>query len=96
MGFFSRFYKAHRVLDSESYRDTIKSVEKIAVASYGLLADKPDEEKAQILERVNGLSEKLTDVIGDEKPLVAALTLLTALRVQHHLIEQSLEKNSGS
>jgi len=81
VGLLSKFTKAYRVLDSETYRETIKSVEKIASASYGLLADKPDEEKARILERVNNLSEKLNDAVGHETPLIVALTLLTAVRV---------------
>lgn len=89
MGIFSKFAKAYRVYDSSTYKETMRSVEKVAGASFRLFADKSADEQTQILVRVTELSEKLHDAIDDEIPLVIALTLLNAIRaheqtVQHH------------
>jgi hypothetical protein len=92
VGIFRKFAKAYRVLDSETYKETMRSAEGIARASYGMLADKSTAEQAQILERVTSLSEKVNDAVDQETPLVVALTLLTAIRFHHQAIQQQVDK----
>jgi hypothetical protein len=92
VGFFRKFSRAYRVLDSETYKDTIRSAETLASASLRLLADKSAEEQTKITERVNNLSEKLYDAIDHEIPLVVSLTLLTAIRVHHQIVEKHIGK----
>jgi hypothetical protein len=87
MNIFSKFTKAYRVYSSETYRETMASLEKTAGASYRLLASKSDGERAKLLERTSELSKKLHDAIDHEAPLVVALTLLVALRT----LEQTLQ-----
>jgi hypothetical protein len=87
VGIFSKFAKAYRVYDSQPYRETMRSVEKVASSSLKILADKSAKEKAQILERVTELSEKLQNAIADEIPLVVSLTLLSAIRVHEQTIQ---------
>jgi hypothetical protein len=84
---FRKFAKADRVYDSQPYRETMRSVEKVASSALKILNDKSAEEKAKILERVTELSEKLQDAIDHEIPLVVSLTLLSAIRVHEQAIQ---------
>jgi hypothetical protein len=70
VGIFSKFAKAYRVYDSNAYREAVSSVEKVASASLSSLFTKSEEEKAEILERVTKLGEKLNDAVSPETPLV--------------------------
>lgn len=82
-----RLYSAaYRVHQSETYRETMHSVEKLADASFRLFAEKPKEEQVRILTRIVGLSERVNEALGKEAPLVVALTLLTAIRVHEQLV----------
>lgn len=92
VGLFDKVSKAYRVYNSSTYKETMRSVEKIAGASFRLLADKSREEQTQIFVRMTELSEKLRDAIDHEAPLVVSLTLLTAIRVH----EQALQKQTDS
>ena len=87
MGIFSKFAKAYRMYDSQAYRETMRGIEKIVGSALKILADKSAEEKAQILERVNELNEKLQNAIADEIPLVVSLSLLSAIRVHERTIQ---------
>jgi hypothetical protein len=93
VGFFRKLSRAYRVVDSQTYKDTIRSTETLTSASLRLLADKTAEEQTQITEPVNNLSEKLHDAIDHEIPLVVALTLLTAIRVHHQIVEKHIGKD---
>ena len=86
MGIFSKFAKAYRVYKSETYRETTKSVERLAGASLRLFAEKSAQDKAQILERVTELSGRLHNAIGAEIPVVVALALLTTIRTYDTLL----------
>ena len=93
MNIFSKFKKTYRILDSETYRETISSTERLASASYRLFANKTPEEQSQILERVTELSSKLHDAIDHETPLIVALTLLTAVRAHDQLLQEHVENS---
>jgi hypothetical protein len=96
VGIFSRFSKAYRVCDSTTYRETIASAEKIAAASYGLLAGKPADEQKKILERVNSLSEKPHDAVDDETPLIVALTLLMTIHEHGQMMQKHVDRARAS
>jgi hypothetical protein len=80
-----RSYVAHRVSDSKTYAETVHCVEKLAAASFRLFAEKPKEEQTNILAQVAQLSENLNKDLGDQPPLIVALTLLTLLRAHEQL-----------
>jgi hypothetical protein len=88
VGIFSKFAKAYRVYDSNAYRETVSSVEKVASVSLSSLYSKSEEEKAEILGRVTKLGEKLSDAVSQEMPLVIALALLIAIRTHHLAIQE--------
>jgi phenylpyruvate tautomerase PptA (4-oxalocrotonate tautomerase family) len=92
MGIFDKFVRAYRVHDTQTYRETIACVEKVASVSLGSLAGKSEEEKTQLIRRITDLSEKLHNAIDSETPLVIALTLLTAIRVH----EQTMYRVASS
>lgn len=79
-------YVTHRVHQSETYRETMHSVEKLADASFRLFAEKSKDEQAEILARMDELSKKINETINKESPLVVALALLTAIRVHEQLV----------
>ena len=91
MGFFKKVGKTMRVLESEAYKDTIKSTERLAQSTYSLLAEKSPEEAGLIGSRATELSVKIQEIVGEEKPLVAALAILTALRVLDRHVQQQVE-----
>jgi len=90
MGFFKKVGKTMRILESETYKDTIKSTERLAQSSYCLLAEKSPEEVDLIGSRATELSVKIQEIVGWEKPLVAALAILTALRVLDQHVQQQV------
>jgi hypothetical protein len=59
MGIFEKFVRAYRVHDTQTYRETIACVEKVASVSLGSLAGKSEEEKTQLIRRITDLSGKL-------------------------------------
>ena len=75
-----------RVHNSEMYRETVHSVEKLADASFRLFVEKPRHEQTEIPARMDELSKKINDTIEKESPLVVALALLTAIRVHEQLV----------
>jgi hypothetical protein len=90
MGFFKRIGKTMRVLKSETYKETIKSTERLAEGTYSLLAEKSPEEVGLIGNRATELSVKIQEIVGEEKPLVAALAVLTTLRVLDRHVQQQV------
>lgn len=76
----------HRVHQSETYGETVHSVEKLADLSFRLFAGKPKHEQAEILARMDEPSKKTNENIDKESPLVLALALLTAIRVHQQLV----------
>jgi hypothetical protein len=91
MGFFKKVGKTMRILESETYKETIKSTERLAESTYSLLAEKSPEEVGLIGNRATELSVKIQEIVGEEKPLVAALAILTALRVLDRHVQQQVE-----
>ena len=82
-------YVTLRVHQSETYRETIHSVEKLAAASFRLFAEKSKHEQAEILARTDELSKGINEAIEKESPLVVALALLTAIRVHEQLVDRN-------
>ncbi len=80
MGIFSKFGKAYQDTGSQTYKDTVSSVEYLARTSSRMLAEEPAGEQTKILERVTRLLGKLHDALDHEVPLVVTLTILTALQ----------------
>lgn len=91
MGFFKKIGTTMRVLESETYKETIKSAERVAQGSYRLLAEKSADEAGLIGSRATELSLKIQEIVGEEKPLVAALAILIALRVLDQHVQQQVE-----
>lgn len=84
-------YVTHRVHQSETYGETVHSVEKLADASFRLFAEKPKHEQAEILARMDELSKKINEIIDKESPLVVALALLTAIPVHEQLVKRDIQ-----
>ena len=80
------YFAAHRVHHSETYREIMHSVEKLADASFRLFAEKSKDEQTEILARMDELAKKINEAVENEPSLVVALTLLTALRVHEQLV----------
>lgn len=96
MGFFKNVGKTMRILQSEPYKETIKSTERLAEGTFALLAGKSPEEATLIGNRATELSIKIQEIVGDEKPLVAALAILTTLRVLDRHVQQQVEDFKAS
>jgi hypothetical protein len=64
----------------------------LASASLLLLDGKPEEEKREILAKAQALTERLSDAIAKEAPMVGALAVLTAARVHERLIQEQAAK----
>jgi hypothetical protein len=96
MSFFKEFGKWRRVFDSETYKETIKSAERITQYAYRVLADKSPEEAAAIGDRVAELSLKMQETVGEEKPFIAALALLTTMRVLDLHVQKQVENLKGT
>jgi hypothetical protein len=94
MSILDKFVKAYRVHNTQTYRETISCVEKVANFSLGSLAGKSEEEKTQLIRRITDLSEKLHDAIDFETPLVIALTLLTAIRVHEQTMHRAAKSTT--
>jgi hypothetical protein len=95
MSILDKFVKAYRVHNTQTYRETISCVEKVANFSLGSLAGKSEEEKTQLIRRITDLSEKLHDAIDSETPLVIALTLLTAIRVHEQTMHRAAKSTAS-
>ena len=91
MGFFKEVGKNMRIFQSDTYKETIKSTERVAQGTYRVLAEKPAEEVDLIGSRATELSLKIQEIVGEEKPLVAALAVLTTLRVLDRHVQQQVE-----
>jgi hypothetical protein len=91
MGFFKEVGKNMRIFQSDTYKETIKSTERVAQGTYRLLAEKSPEEAGLIGSRATELSVKIQEIVGEEKLLVAGLALLTALRVLDQHVQQQAE-----
>jgi len=81
-----------RVHSSEAYKDTVRAVEHLAATSLALLDGKAENERHLILDKAQGLTDKVFDAVETEAPLVVALALMTALRAHEHLIQQQAKR----
>ncbi|PYT98180.1 MAG: hypothetical protein DMG38_16620 [Acidobacteria bacterium] len=91
-----RYYAAQRVSHSETCAEILRSADRLASASFRLFAEKSKSEQAAILARVTQLSEDLNKTLGNQPPLVVALTLLTAIRVHEQLCNRAKVATAGS
>jgi hypothetical protein len=87
---FGGYFRAY---SSEAYKDTMRAVEHLVSASLLLLDRKPAEERREILAKAQALTEKLSDAIANESPMVGALALLTAVRVHERLIQEQANRH---
>ncbi len=81
---FSDYFRA---FSSEALNDTMRATEQLASTSLLLLNRKPDEERKAILARAQEMTEKPSDVLCSEIPLVASIALLTEVRTLERLIQ---------
>jgi len=77
-----------RIYQSEPYEGTMRAVKHLAVTSLLLLSRTPEEERQEIVAQSRRLTEKLTEAVATERPMVGALALLTAVRVHEELIRE--------
>ena len=80
----------------ETCAEILRSADRLASASFRLFAEKSKSEQAAILARVTQLSEDLNKTLGNQPPLVVALTLLTAIRVHEQLCNRAKVATAGS
>src|SRR5258708_32002998 len=62
MGFFKEVGKNMRIFQSDTYKETIKSTERVAQGTYRLLAEKSPEEAGLIGSRATELSVKIQEI----------------------------------
>jgi hypothetical protein len=86
---FGEYFCAY---SSEAYNDTMRAVDQLASMSLVLLDGKPEGERKEILARAQNLTEKLSDVVCAEVPLVAVVAVLTELRVLERIIQQQADE----
>jgi hypothetical protein len=94
MGIFEKMKLARtyqHVYSTETYKDTVRCAEKLARESLALLKAKSPEEVDRIGLLVQGLTNKINDMVADDSPLVAALSLLTAIRILEQNIQTQVE-----
>lgn len=82
----------YRAYSSEAYEDTMRAAEHLASTSLMLLESKATEERTVILAKAQELTDKLSDAVCSEVPLVAALAVLTELRVLERIIQQQADE----
>ena len=89
MGLADKLFGKHRgVYSSDTYKDTLHAVERVASSSLTLFHSKSAEEKLQITDRISTLTQKFGDIADEEQPLVVGMALLTALRVFDELLQR--------
>jgi hypothetical protein len=93
LGKWKEFGAYWRAYSSEWYKETTRAAEHLASSSLTLLENKPEEERRIILSKAQSLSEKLTNVVASEAPMVGAVALMTALRVHEQLIQEQAKQN---
>ena len=89
---FKMFAGFYRAFSSEAYKDTMRAVEHLASSNLLLLERKPEEERREILAKAQSLTEKLSDAVANEAPMVASLALLTAVRVYERFIQEQADR----
>jgi len=91
-----QFRSAYEVFSSDAYKETMSSLERVAGSTHRLLAAKPREQQIEISARVRQLTDKITDLISDEIPLVAGLSLTTAIRVLDETLQQESSRQGSA
>lgn len=82
---FGEYYK---VCSSESYKETVNATEHLARECLLLLHTKAEPERNEILQQAQQLSTTLSMFVAEERPLIGALALLSAVRIHEELIRQ--------
>jgi vacuolar-type H+-ATPase subunit H len=87
LGKWKLFSAYHHVYASEAYNETMRATEQLARDSLLLLDRKPEEERREILAKAESLTERISETLESEAPMVASLGLLTAIRVLERMIK---------
>ena len=87
LGKWKLFSAYHHVYASEAYNETMRATEQLARDSLLLLDRKPEEERREILAKAENLTERISETLESEAPMVASLGLLTAIRVLERMIK---------
>lgn len=74
---FGGYFRAY---SSESYKGTMRAVEHLASTSLLLLDRKSEVEKREILAKAQALTEKLSDVVASEAPMVGPVNSRSGAR----------------
>lgn len=97
LGKWKLFSAYRRVYASEAYDETMRATEQLARDSLLLLDRKPEEERREVLAKAQSLTEKISETFENEAPMVAALGLLTAIRVLDRTIkDQAAQLRAGT
>ncbi len=70
----------------------MKSADKLAVSTCTMIARKSPSEQKEIMSRTEKLAGKLHDAIDYENPLIAGITLLTALRALDLTLQRNVDE----
>jgi len=92
LGKWKLFGSYYRTYSSEAYNDTMRATEQLARDSILVLNRKPEDERREILAKAQCLTEKISETFENEAPMVAALGLLTAIRVLEQMIKNQAAK----
>ena len=84
------------IYGSAAYQDTVAAIKKIIDSTFLVMSQKPDEDQQRLLTKAQSAVQPLMDAIAEESPLVGALALIMALRVQHNLIEAAAKTAKGT
>jgi N-glycosylase/DNA lyase len=89
---WKEFSEYFRGFSSEALNDIMRATEQLASTSVLLLNRKQEAERKAILARAQEVTEKLSEVLCSEIPLVAAVALLTEVRTLERLIQQQADE----
>jgi hypothetical protein len=92
LGKWKLFGSYFRTYSSDAYNDTMSAVERLARDSILVLNRKPEDERREILARAQIVTERISETFDNEAPMVAAIGLLTAVRVLEQMIKNQAAK----
>jgi hypothetical protein len=91
LNLFGEYYRA---FSNETYNEIMRATEHLASDAFVVLGRKPEAERRDILDKAQALTNRLTDTVNGENPMVAALALLAAIRTVEQLIQQQADQRS--
>jgi len=89
-----QFVEYYQAFSNETYNEIMRATEHLASNTLVVLARKPEAERCAILNKAHALTNRLTDTVDGENPMVAALALLAAIRAVEQLVQRQADQRS--